>query len=126
MASGNPFLREHALVKGPGARRPYLYSSFPTAANRIDLFEKVARSAPDLGRPAAEAGRKLKEARPPRPASPSARRPTRWTRSYSILWCYGAKDVAEDGRRYINSRATENGHRVRQALYARMEPGVLS
>src|SRR5262249_62034989 len=47
---------------------------------------------------------------------------------YSILWCYGAKDVAEDGKTIaINSKETEAAIDYVRAIYSdAMDPAVLS
>jgi len=121
-----PFLREHALVKGQWLGVPYLYSSFP-GSHRIDLFEKVGEKAPDTWDDLLRAERKLKKLGHPVGFAISQTTDS-VTTLYSILWCYGAKDVAEDGKTIaINSRATEAAIDYVQALYAdAMEPAVLS
>jgi multiple sugar transport system substrate-binding protein len=121
-----PFLREHALVKGQWLGVPYLFSSFP-GSHRIDLFEKVAEKAPDTWDDLLRAGRKLKKLGHPVGFAISQTTDSVST-LYSILWCYGAKDVAEDGKTItINSRATEAAIDLVQAMYIdAMEPAVLS
>ena len=121
-----PFLREHALVKGQWLGVPYLFSSFP-GSHRIDLFEKVGEKAPDTWEDLLRAGRKLKKLGHPVGFAISQTTDSVST-LYSILWCYGAKDVAEDGKTIaINSRATEAVIDLVQALYTdAMEPAVLS
>jgi multiple sugar transport system substrate-binding protein len=121
-----PFLKEHAFVKGRWLGVPYLFASFP-GSHRIDLFEKVGEKAPDTWEDLLRAGRKLKKLGHPVGFAISQTTDS-VTTLYSILWCYGAKDVAEDGKTIaINSRATEAAVDYVQALYAdAMEPAVLS
>jgi multiple sugar transport system substrate-binding protein len=121
-----PFLREHAFVKGQWLGIPYLFGSFP-GSHRIDLFEKVGEKAPDTWDDLLRAGRKLKKAGHPVGFAISQTTDS-VTTLYSILWCYGAKDVAEDGKTIaINSRATEAAIDYVRALYVdAMEPAVLS
>ena len=121
-----PFLKEHALVKGRWLGVPYLFASFP-GSHRIDLFEKVGEKAPDTWEDLLRAGRKLKKLGHPVGFAISQTTDS-VTTLYSILWCYGARDVAEDGKTIaINSRATEAAIDYVQALYTdAMEPAVLS
>jgi len=120
------FAREHAFVKGQWAGVPYLYISFP-GSHRIDLFEKVGEKAPDTWEDLLRAGRKLKKL-----GSPVGFAISQTTDSvstlYSILWCYGAKDVAADGKTIaINSRETETAIEYVRNLYNdAMDPVVLS
>jgi multiple sugar transport system substrate-binding protein len=121
-----PFLKEHASVRGQWLGVPYLFSSFP-GSHRIDLFEQVAERAPDTWEDLLRAGRKLKKLGHPVGFAISQTTDS-VTTLYSILWCYGAKDVAEDGRTVaINSRQTEAAVDYVQALYTdAMDPAVLS
>jgi multiple sugar transport system substrate-binding protein len=121
-----PFLKEHASVRGQWLGVPYLFSSFP-GSHRIDLFEKVGERAPDTWEDLLRAGRKLKKLGHPVGFAISQTTDS-VTTLYSILWCYGAKDVAEDGKTIaINSRQTEAAIDYVQALYAdAMDPVVLS
>jgi multiple sugar transport system substrate-binding protein len=121
-----PFLKEHANVRGQWLGVPYLFSSFP-GSHRIDLFEKVGERAPDTWEDLLRAGRKLKKLGHPVGFAISQTTDS-VTTLYSILWCYGAKDVAEDGKTIvINSRQTEAAVDYVQALYAdAMDPVVLS
>ena len=121
-----PFLKEHANVRGQWLGVPYLFSSFP-GSHRIDLFEKVGERAPDTWEDLLRAGRKLKKMGHPVGFAISQTTDS-VTTLYSILWCYGAKDVAEDGKTIaINSRQTEAAVDYVQALYAdAMDPVVLS
>jgi multiple sugar transport system substrate-binding protein len=121
-----PFLKEHAQVRGQWLGIPYLFSSFP-GSHRIDLFEKVAERAPDTWEDLLRAGRKLKKLGHPVGFAISQTTDSVST-LYSILWCYGAKDVAADGKTIsINSRETETAVDYVRALYAdAMDPAVLS
>ncbi len=98
-----PFLKEHALVKGQWLGVPFMYTSFP-GSHRIDLFEKVSEREPDTWDDLLRAGRKLKKLGNPVGFAISQTTDSVST-LYSILWCYGAKDVAEDGKTIaINSK----------------------
>jgi multiple sugar transport system substrate-binding protein len=121
-----PFLREHAQVRGQWLGVPLLFSSFP-GSHRIDLFEKVGERAPDTWEDLLRAGRKLKKLGHPVGFAISQTTDS-VTTLYSILWCYGAKDVAEDGKTIaINSPQTEAAVDYVQALYTdAMDPAVLS
>jgi multiple sugar transport system substrate-binding protein len=121
-----PFAKEHAQVKGQWLGVPYLYISFP-GSHRIDLFEKVGEKAPDTWDDLLRAGRKLKKLGHPVGFAISQTTDSVST-LYSILWCYGAKDVAEDGKTIsINSKQTEAVIDYVQALYSdAMDPAVLS
>jgi multiple sugar transport system substrate-binding protein len=121
-----PFLREHAQVRGQWLGIPYLFTSFP-GSHRIDLFEKVGERAPDTWEDLLRAGRKLKKLGHPVGFAISQTTDS-VTTLYSILWCYGAKDVAADGKTIsINSRETETAIDYVRALYAdAMDPAVLS
>jgi multiple sugar transport system substrate-binding protein len=121
-----PFLKEHALVKGQWLGVPFMYTSFP-GSHRIDLFEKVSEREPDTWDDLLRAGRKLKKLGNPVGFAISQTTDSVST-LYSILWCYGAKDVAEDGKTIaINSKATESAIEYVQALYNEaMDPAVLS
>jgi len=121
-----PFLKEHANVRGQWLGVPYLFTSFP-GSHRIDLFERVGERAPDTWEELLRAGRKLKKLGHPVGFAISQTTDS-VTTLYSILWCYGAKDVAEDGKTVtINSRQTEAAVDYVQALYAdAMDPAVLS
>ncbi|HEY2991891.1 MAG TPA: extracellular solute-binding protein [Methylomirabilota bacterium] len=121
-----PFLREHALVKAQWLGVPYMFASFP-GSHRIDLFEKIGEKAPDTWEDLLRAGRKLKKLGHPVGFAISQTTDS-VTTLYSILWCFGAKDVAEDGKTItINSRATEAAVDYVQALYNdAMDPAVLS
>ena len=121
-----PFAKEHAYVKGQWLGIPYLYISFP-GSHRIDLFEKVGEKAPDTWEDLLRAGRKLKKLGYPVGFAISQTTDSVST-LYSILWCYGAKDVAADGRTVaINSKETETAIDYVKALYMdAMEPDVLS
>jgi multiple sugar transport system substrate-binding protein len=121
-----PFLREHALVRGQWLGIPYLYISFP-GSHRIDLFEKVGEKAPDTWEDLLRAGRKLKKLG--NPVGFAISQTTDSVSSlYSILWSYGAKDVAQDGKTVaINSKETETAIEYVRALYNEaMDPAVLS
>ena len=121
-----PFLREHAFVRGQWLGIPYLYTSFP-GSHRIDLFEKVGEKAPDTWDDLLRAGRKLKQIGHPVGFAISQTTDSVST-LYSILWSYGAKDVAADGKTVaINSRETEAAVDYVRALYNdAMDPAVLS
>src|SRR6266446_10372861 len=121
-----PFVKEHAFVKGQWLGVPLLYTSFP-GSHRIDLFEKVGEKAPDTWDDLLRAGRNLKNLGHPVGIAISQTTDSVST-LYSILWCYGAKDVAADGKSItINSKATETAVDYVNALYAdAMEPAVLS
>ena len=121
-----PFAKEHALVKGQWVGVPYLYISFP-GSHRIDLFEKVGEREPDTWEDLLRAGRKLKKLG--HPVGFAISQTTDSVSSlYSILWSYGAKDIAEDGKTVaINSKATEAAVDYVKALYDdAMDPAVLS
>jgi len=121
-----PFLREHAFVKGQWLGIPYLYISFP-GSHRIDLFEKVGEKAPDTWEDLLRAGRKLKKLGHPVGFAISQTTDS-VTTLYSILWSYGAKDVAQDGKTVaINSKETEAAIEYVRTLYTdAMDPVVLS
>jgi multiple sugar transport system substrate-binding protein len=121
-----PFLKEYALVKGQWLGVPFMYTSFP-GSHRIDLFEKIGEPVPDTWDDLLRAGRKLKKLGNPVGFAISQTTDSVST-LYSILWCYGAKDVAEDGKTImINSKATETVIDYVQALYNdAMDPAVLS
>ena len=121
-----PFLREHAFVKGQWLGIPYLYVSFP-GSHRIDLFEKVGEKAPDTWEDLLRAGKKLKKLGHPVGFAISQTTDSVST-LYSILWCYGAKDVAADGKTIaINSKETEAAIDYVKTLYTdAMDPVVLS
>jgi multiple sugar transport system substrate-binding protein len=121
-----PFLREHAQVRGQWLGVPFLFSSFP-GSHRIDLFEKVGERAPDTWEDLLRAGRKLKKLGHPVGFAISQTTDS-VTTLYSILWCYGAKDVAEDGKTIaINSKETEAAVDYVRTLYTdAMDPAVLS
>jgi multiple sugar transport system substrate-binding protein len=121
-----PFAKEHAQVKGRWVGVPYLYISFP-GSHRIDLFEKVGEKAPDTWEDLLRAGRKLKKLGHPVGFAISQTTDSVST-LYSILWCYGASDVASDGKTVtINSKQTEAAVDYVRALYAdAMDPVVLS
>ncbi len=121
-----PFLREHAFVRGQWLGIPYLYISFP-GSHRIDLFEKVGEKAPDTWDDLLRAGRKLKKLG--HPVGFAISQTTDSVSSlYSILWSFGAKDVAQDGKTVaINSKETEAAIEYVRALYNEaMDPAVLS
>ena len=121
-----PFAKEHASVKGQWLGVPYLYISFP-GSHRIDLFEKVGEKAPDTWEDLLRAGRKLKKLGHPVGFAISQTTDS-VTTLYSILWSYGAKDVAADGRTIaIRSKETEAVIDYVRALYTdAMDPVVLS
>ena len=121
-----PFLKAHASVAGQWLGVPYLFSSFP-GSHRIDLFEKVGERAPDTWDDLLRAGRKLKKLGHPVGFAISQTTDSVTTLS-SILWCFGAKDVAEDGKAItINSRQTEAALEYIHTLYRdAMDPAVLS
>ena len=99
------FAKEHAQVKGQWLGVPYMFTSFP-GSHRIDLFEKVGEREPDTWEDLLRAGRKLKKLGHPVGFAISQTTDSVST-LYSILWCYGAKDIAEDGKTIsINSKAT--------------------
>jgi multiple sugar transport system substrate-binding protein len=120
------FLREHAFVKGQWLGIPYMYVSFP-GSHRIDLFEKVGEKAPDTWDDLLRAGRKLKKIGHPVGFAISQTTDSVST-LYSVLWCFGAKDVAADGKTVaINSRETEAAIEYVKTLYNdAMDPVVLS
>jgi multiple sugar transport system substrate-binding protein len=121
-----PFAREHANVKGQWLGVPYLYISFP-GSHRIDLFEKVGEKAPDTWDDLLRAGRKLKKLG--HPVGFAISQTTDSVSSlYSIMWSFGAKDVAADGKTIaIRSRETELAIDYVRALYTdAMDPAVLS
>jgi multiple sugar transport system substrate-binding protein len=121
-----PLLKEHAQVKGQWLGVPLLYTSFP-GSHRIDLFEKVSERAPETWEDLLRAGRKLKKLGHPVGFAISQTTDS-VTTIYSILWCFGAKDVAEDGKTItINSKETEAAVEYMRALYTdAMDPAVLS
>src|SRR5467141_2005650 len=121
-----PFAREHVYVKGQWLGVPYLYISFP-GSHRIDLFEKVGEKAPDTWEDLLRAGRKLKKLGHPVGFAISQTTDS-VTTLYSILWSYGAKDVAADGRTVaVRSKETEAVIDYVRALYTdAMDPVVLS
>jgi multiple sugar transport system substrate-binding protein len=121
-----PFLKDHACVKGQWLGVPYLFGSFP-GSHRLDLFEQVGERPPDTWEDLLRAGRKLKKLGHPVGFAISQTTDS-VTTLYSILWCYGARDVAEDGRTIaINSRETEAAIDYVQTLYTdAMDPAVLS
>jgi multiple sugar transport system substrate-binding protein len=121
-----PLLKEHAQVKGQWLGIPLLYTSFP-GSHRIDLFEKVGERPPETWEDLLRAGRKLKKLGHPVGFAISQTTDS-VTTIYSILWCFGAKDVAEDGKTIaINSKETEAAVEYMRTLYAdAMDPAVLS
>jgi multiple sugar transport system substrate-binding protein len=121
-----PFLQAHARVKGRWLGVPYLFSSF-AGSHRLDLFEAVGEQAPDTWNDLLRAGRKLKTLGHP-VGFAIGQTTDSVTSLYSILWCFGAKDVAEDGRTVtINSRETEASLEYVRTLYSdAMDPAVLS
>jgi multiple sugar transport system substrate-binding protein len=121
-----PFLKEHAQVRGQWLGIPFMFASFP-GSHRIDLFEKVGEKAPETWEDLLRAGRKLKKLGHPIGFAISQTTDS-VTTIYSILWSYGAKDVAEDGKTIaINSRQTEAAVDYMLALYNdAMDPSVLS
>jgi multiple sugar transport system substrate-binding protein len=121
-----PFAVEHARVKGKWLGVPYLYISFP-GSHRIDLFEKVGEKAPDTWDDLLRAGRKLKKLGHPVGFAISQTTDSVST-LYSILWSFGAKDVAEDGKTVtINSKETMAAIEYVRTLYNdAMDPAVLS
>ncbi|OLC17053.1 MAG: hypothetical protein AUH29_03440 [Candidatus Rokubacteria bacterium 13_1_40CM_69_27] len=120
------FAKDHARVRSQWLGIPYLFISFP-GSHRIDLFEKVGENAPDTWEDLLRAGRKLKKLGHPVGFAISQTTDS-VTTLYSILWCHGAKDVAEDGKTItINSRETEAAIDYVMALYTdAMDPAVLS
>jgi len=121
-----PLLKEHAQVKGQWLGIPLLYTSFP-GSHRIDLFDKVGERPPETWEDLLRAGRKLKKLGHPVGFAISQTTDS-VTTIYSILWCFGAKDVAEDGKTIaINSKETEAAVEYMRTLYAdAMDPAVLS
>jgi len=121
-----PFAKEHAYVKGQWLGIPYLYLSFP-GSHRIDFFEQVGEKAPDTWDDLLRAGRKLKKLGHPVGFAISQATDSVTTLS-SILWCFGAKEVAADGRTVaIRSKETEAALDYVRALYTEaMDPVVLS
>src|SRR4029077_3971511 len=121
-----PFLKEHALVKGQWLGIPFMYTSVP-GSHRIHLFEKVGEREPDTWEDLLRAGRKLKKLGHPVGFAISQTTDS-VTTLYSILWCFGARDVAEDGKTIaINSPATAAAVDYVQAIYTdAMDPAVLS
>jgi len=121
-----PFAKEHAFVKGQWLGVPYLYISFP-GSHRIDLFEKVGEKAPDTWEDLLRAGRKLKKLG--HPVGFAISQTTDSVSSlYSILWSFGAKDIAPDGKTVaIRSKETETAIDYVRTLYNdAMDPVVLS
>ncbi len=120
------FAREHAQVKGKWLGVPYMYVSFP-GSHRIDLFEKVGEQPPNTWEDLLRAGRKLKKLGFPIGFAISQTTDS-VTTLYSILWSYGAKDIAADGKSVaINSRETEAALEIVKALFIEaMDPAVLS
>ncbi len=123
---GHDIVSLDAYVKGQWLGVPYLYISFP-GSHRIDLFEKVGEKAPDTWEDLLRAGRKLKKLGHPVGFAISQTTDS-VTTLYSILWSYGAKDVAADGRTIaIRSKETEAVIDYVRALYTdAMDPVVLS
>jgi len=120
------FAREHAYIRGQWLAVPYLFISFP-GSHRIDLFEQVGEKPPDTWDDLLRAGQKLKKLGHPVGFAISQTTDSVST-LYSILWSYGARDVAEDGKTItINSKATEIVVDYVRALYNdAMDPSVLS
>src|SRR5256712_900854 len=120
------FAREHAYIRGQWLAVPYLFISFP-GSHRIDLFEQVGEKPPDTWEDLLRAGQKLKKLGHPVGFAISQTTDSVST-LYSILWAYGARDVAEDGKTItINSKATEVVVDYVRALYNdAMDPAVLS
>lgn len=121
-----PFAKEHAYVKGQWLGVPLLYISF-AGSHRIDLFEKVGEKAPDTWEDLLRAGRKLKKLGHPVGFAISQTTDS-VTTLYSILWSFGARDVAADGKTVaIRSKETEAALDYVRALYNEaMDPAVLS
>jgi multiple sugar transport system substrate-binding protein len=121
-----PFARDHAFVRGQWLGVPYLYLSFP-GSHRVDLFEKVGEKAPETWEDLLRAGRKLKKLGHPVGFAISQTTDSTTTVS-SILWAFGGKEVAEDGKSVaINSPQTEAAVDYVRALYTdAMDPAVLS
>jgi multiple sugar transport system substrate-binding protein len=121
-----PFAKEHAFVKGQWLGIPMLYLSFP-GSHRIDLFEKVGERPPDTWDDLLRAGRKLKKLGAPVGFAISQVTDSVTTLS-SILWCFGAREVAPDGRTVtIRSKETEAAvDYVRTLFTDAMDPVVLS
>src|SRR5262249_50824276 len=120
------FAKEHAYVKNQWLGVPYLFISFP-GSHRIDLFETVGEKAPDTWDDLLRAGPKLKKLGHAGGVGISQTTDAVST-LYSIMWCYGAKDVAEDGKTVaLNSKATESVIDYVRTLYDEaMDPAVLS
>ena len=120
------FAREHAYIRGQWLAVPYLFISFP-GSHRIDLFEQVGEKPPDTWDDLLRAGQKLKKLGHPVGFAISQTTDSVST-LYSILWSYGARDVAEDGKTItINSKATEIVVDYVRALYNdATDPAVLS
>jgi len=96
-------------VKGQWLGIPYLYLSFSPGSHRIDFFEQVGEKAPDnLGRSAASGpGSSRSWATRVGFAHQSGPRTPFHPRLSSILWCFGAKEVAADGPHGSRSRSKE-------------------
>lgn len=121
-----PLAKEHAHVKGQWLGIPCMFISFP-GSHRIDLFEKVGERAPDTWEDLLRAGRKLKKLGHPVGFAISQTTDSVST-LYSILWSFGGKDVAADGKTIaINSKETAAAVDYVRALYTdAMDPAVLS
>jgi multiple sugar transport system substrate-binding protein len=121
-----PFLKAHAYVEGQWLAVPCMYISM-IGSHRVDLFEKVGEKSPETWDDLLRAGRKLKKI-----GNPVGIAISQTTDSiaalYSLLWAYGAKDVAADGKTVaIRSKETEAAVDYMRALYTdAMEPDVLS
>jgi multiple sugar transport system substrate-binding protein len=121
-----PFAVEHARVGGKWLGVPLMYLSFP-GSHRIDLFEQVGEKAPDTWDDLLRAGKKLKKLGHPVGFAISQTTDSVST-LYSILWSFGAKDVAADGKTVtINSKETAAAiEYVRELYNEAMDPAVLS
>jgi multiple sugar transport system substrate-binding protein len=121
-----PFAIDHARVRDKWFGVPLMYLSFP-GSYRMDLFEKVGEKAPDTWDDLLRAGRKLKKAGHPVGFAISQTTDSVST-LYSILWSFGAKDVAADGKTVtINSKETAAAVEYVRNLYNdAMDAAVLS
>ena len=110
--------------QGPVARRSATCSPRSRAATGSICSRRWARRPPDTWEDLLRAGRKLKKLGHPVGFAISQTTDS-VTTLYSILWCFGAKDVAADGKTItINSQGDRGGRRLRpRALRRRHGPG---
>jgi multiple sugar transport system substrate-binding protein len=121
-----PFAQESALVNGTWRALPWMWISFPGTYNQT-LFKKYEQLVPDTWDDLLKVGRALKKVGHPIGIAVSHCSDANTT-FWSILWCYGGKVLATDGKTVaINSPQTQQALEYYQTLYHEaMEPEVLS